>query len=344
MARSAAALVLCTAACGHSGGALNDAAPTTDTAPTADTAPSRYCPGLTTVSFVGQTAYDVASDGTNVFASLQTGTGAFELDAIPLTGGAAATIAAAFASGIVLAATDGAVFYTLPFPTGGFEVHALSAGTDTTLGTFTGQPARSIAGNATDVYVLTGDTTTTVTRFPRDASGPQTVTTYAQALTQAVPFALGATKLAWSSNGRIAVVALPGPSTVNEVSVSGALGVAFSNDIGVALDTHIATSHSHWNDVEQFSPSTQVLESILVSGPTGTLQGIVGDARYFYVESVGFASQPDQVRAMNVDFHGGGELCEITTDAPLRQDASHLLQLVDAGAQQWRVDVFPKPL
>jgi hypothetical protein len=277
---------------------------------------------------------ELASDGTLLYMSTSsTITSAIALQTVPIAGGAPTVVNTALDDEFHLASFGNAVFYGAHIgSTASYEVHEVSGGFDSTLGSVPSTTPIVLQANSTDVYVLGIDATAGLTlwRVSRDGvTGTPPVVASTGNDGQPSFFALGATQAAYVGASGIELVAIPGPSTPTLIpNVDGAL--AFVGDTGFRATDTTLTSTTAEVDVDQFTPSAaRVSTTTLVQAqPTA----FFSDAGNLFVASQPTAdpahgATPPSLSGFAADGSSAFELCNFDPHfpgAPIAHDARNI--------------------
>jgi hypothetical protein len=278
------------------------------------------------VPFDAAGAYDVVSDGTDLFVSVRASDGTMQVITMPIGGGNATTIAAGTDT-FDLAASGAAVFYQLRVDNN-WELHQRVAGVDTIMGAVPAFGPIELEANATDLYVLGPDKRdkTTLWRLPRAGFSGATPTVVSVAGSVS-GLALGTSV---ATLGGALRVSIPGPSTATPVETNGFSCCSFVGDSGYGFGAAMMTQNTIWAFVDQLVPTRSMLwRAAYYKMPLPS--GVITDDKHVYlVEDRGLTLIPDNTYVSN------------SCPGFISYDATHLFGLW-SGAQ-WFVTVVAKPL
>jgi hypothetical protein len=237
--------------------------------------------GIAYPLLVGE-AYQVVSDGTDLFISVRALDGTMQLLTMPISGGTPTTLLTA-PDKFALSASADAVFYQLRVGSS-YELHQRIAGADTVLGTVPANAAIELAAGVTDLYVLgpANDGRTTLWRLPRTGftDAPPIVASIAEHGEQ---LKLGNTIVAFLGASGWWRVRIPGPSTPSQIVVNdGGKCCSFVGDMGFGLAAAQMMPGTIWAFVKQYTPTQATLWQSAFTG-VSIPSGLATDDRYIYV-------------------------------------------------------------
>jgi hypothetical protein len=297
------------------------------------------------VPFAAANAFDVAADGTTTYVLYEAaGSTEKRLGIVGSAGGAPTPIAAA--TGIALASFQDTVFYAVQSGST-WELHQRTGSDNDVLGSVTSVAAVTLAGNATDLYVLGGEAadTSTLWRFAR-ASTPGTAAVVATVNGAATALALGATVAGVTTSSSRSLVSIPGPSTPSAIP-QGNSSLAFAGDEGFVLHVRILTSNATEWKIDRVTPTEATIHtsSAIIRGGYDEL---TADANRLYYRVSSSSLAPGSVTShsllsLSPDGTGGALLCGSWPSDVLRLSPTHLLGLESSTAGEWFVDLLARP-